>query len=792
MSSPIAVVLAFGGVCAAAALVARWVGRRLGSRETLFFAALTVALLAPGFTSRRTILPVDHAMLLAPWSHTAAGAGPRYNANLNDAITQIAPWTKAVRMAWKEGSLPLRNRWNGAGMALAGNGQSAAWSPFTFLTLPLALAAAFNLLAAAKIFLALAGTSLWLRGLGLGRPAAAFGAVLFGLSFNFANWLLLPPTAVFALFPWALYAIEANATSIADADAAAGSDERLRSSPGRAFALLVAVFAAWPLCGHPESVVLCAGFATAWLAARALLGGLHGVARLTGRIALAAALAIGLTAFLTVPEAVAIRASNRMRFAEAFRHALPSSVVPHGPLIPAGFLTALFPRALGDAIDSPMIPGGVGNFTEMGLGFFGIVGAATALLVLRPGSRRSKAALAFLVPLAAGLAIPTGTWPLYDAAIHLPVLRLMFVLRWFSWASFAGAALAAFEAERLARDLASSFRALREAPTAASPRFAPDPISKAPTAAAIAAVLIGGGIAALGWAAWRHYAPLHAAAGGSASQKHALVSTLAAAAAFVTISIAGSLRRLTTAVAPRIPLFLCAAAAFELGLQDARIYRFGDPARLFPETPLVRFLHSRPAPFRASGDAAVLFPGSNVFAGVEDIRTHDPVEREDYVDFLDRAAGYPPADYFKKIHDWTAPELDLVNLVYLAGEPGQSFPGEKWRRVYDGTDGVVYENADALPRVFAAVRIPPAARHDANGFETSEYRESTNAIAFRTRSDRPVPAVVSVVQDGGWRARDESGREIPTARAAGVLVGLEIPAGEHAIHLRYLPPGFSA
>ncbi|MEP7133255.1 MAG: hypothetical protein ABI914_08810, partial [Acidobacteriota bacterium] len=65
----------------------------------------------------------------------------------------------------------------------------------------------------------------------------------------------------------------------------------------------------------------------------------------------------------------------------------------------------------------------------------------------------------------------------------------------------------------------------------------------------------------------------------------------------------------------------------------------------------------------------------------------------------------------------------------------------------------------------------------------------TNEISFRSRANAAVPAVISVVQDGGWSARDESGTDLSLIRAAGLLVGLELPAGEHTIRLRYRPPG---
>ena len=750
MSSSPALLLCFTALCGAVVLAARWARRALGAPETAFFFFLTLAGFFPGFFSGRTILPADHAMLLAPWSHV--GAGERYNANLNDAVTQMAPWAKAVRMAWKEGSLPLRDRWNGAGMALAANGQSAPFSPFTILMLPFALWAGFTVQAAAKTFLALTGASLWLRELGVSRPAAAFGAVLFALSFTMAPWLLFPHTAVFCLLPWALFGFELSRAS----------DSRIRS---RAWTVLGAVFVTWPLCGHPESVVICAAFTVLWIGARFAAGGFPEGPRVALRTGLVAAAAVGLTAFLTLPEAMAIFASNRVRVAESFRNALPAALAPHLPYWPAGFLTTLFPRTLGDAIDSPMIPGGAGPFPEMALGYFGVAGAALALLLFRPGAGRRKAELALLLPLGLGAAAATGTWPVFEAAIRVPGLRLMFVLRYFSLVALAGPAIAAFEADRLARDVPSRRRAA---------------LSLAASAGALVLVAL--------WT-YRRLAPIHAAAGGLSSQKRALALAVAALAAVAAAGIAAWRR---PALATSLPAALALIAAVELTWQGSRLYRYQPPARLYPDTPMLAFLRSRPGPFRVAGEGAVLFPNSNVFAGLEDVRTHDPVERKDYVDFLDRSAGYPPLDYFKRIRSFDAPALDLLNVRYLAGEPGWKPPGEKWRPVYDAPDGVVFENSLVLPRVFAARQLPPEARAASGIVTVTSYRESTNSASFHARLTEASRVVVSLAQDGGWTARDASGRWIPTSQVEGVLLALDLPAGESDVRLTYLPPGMAA
>src|SRR5215510_5046819 len=144
-----------------ALFIIRWLQRPVPLRVAAVFLLLPVAFCLPGYLGRRTLLPIEHVRIFPPWS-TLASAQSR-NANLNDAATQIAPWAKAVRMAWKEGSLPWRNRWNGCGTPLAANGQSGAFSPFTFLMFLVPLPQAFTLSVSAKLFLALLGTFLWLR-----------------------------------------------------------------------------------------------------------------------------------------------------------------------------------------------------------------------------------------------------------------------------------------------------------------------------------------------------------------------------------------------------------------------------------------------------------------------------------------------------------------------------------------------------------------------------------------------------------------------------------------------------
>lgn len=781
MSTAISLALLYAASAIAIRAAAGLLGRRIPANIFLLHLLLPALFLLPAFTANRTIFPVDHAMSLPPWN--SLPHPPAANPNLNDVSTQMAPWAKAVRMAWKEGSLPWRNRWNACGSPLAANGQSAPFFPLTFLMMALPLANAFNLAAALKLFVALTGTWLWLCELGVYRTAALFGAVAFAFSFTMVPWLLFSLTSVIPLWPWALFAIE-----------------RMREPlfRNRATGALAAVFALELLAGHPESVVLGALFTALWLVSRAVSRDVERPGTLLLRILGAAAVAVGLTAFLLVPQILAIRASNRAVTALDFANRLPVSWAPHAPAWPAGAFTPFLPRALGDAISSPMLPGAAGSFPEMALGHFGVAGWACTLLFFRRGSRRPRSERALLVPLLAGFAAAIAVWPIFEIVSGLPVIRLMLPLRFFTWVAFAGSALAAFEIDRLQKD------------------------AEAGRATAASLLVAAGTVLLIAGVIFARLAPLHAASGALVPQRRALAL---AALALLAVAGAGFAPRFLPGLRLRpvaVSVLLVIVAAGELLWQGRRLYRFGPPAQFYPTTPLVQFLAKYPRPFRILGEGPVLYPGTHVFAGLEDVRSHDPVERRDYVEFLDGACGYDPTAYFKHVADVDCAALDFVNVRFLVAAPGRGEPGQRWRRVYAGKDGTVFENADVLLRVFAPERLRawpagarlrdvagtlswhteallnPDPRPRAGGGDPAvngpvrviDYRESTNSASFRTAAPGGGAVVVaSLVQDGGWTARDETGRKLPMGRANGPFLAVAIPGGDHRIQLRYAPPG---
>lgn len=801
--------------CGLAVLAASaWLGRRLDRRVLAVCWFLPVIFLLPAFTGRWTLLPLDHAQNIAPWNITIVRPWPPRNIFMGDIATQMLPWNKAVRMAWKEGSLPWLDRWNGCGTPLFANGTSAAFSPLLLLSLPLPMVPAFALTGALKIFLCLAGMWLWLRELRLSRTAALFGAVSFSLSLTMTPWIDFPQTAVICLWPWALFGAELL---------------RDRGLSRRAFLLLVLIFTVWPLQGHLESVMLWGVFAALWVGLRWAAGDLPEGRRVAGRLALAVALALGLSAFALLPQLSAILASNRFVLARVPLWARNSSLRPHAPVWDTSLYTSILPRTLGDGITSPMLkefPGGGSSFPEMTAAYFGLVGWAILFLIFRPGSRRSRAELCFFPVALLGWGAAMDLWPIVEIIEQIPALKMMIPMRFLTWTALSGSAVAAFELDRLRKDMEE-----RRRPAKSQGRPA---LGLTVSAAALAAFAVF---------TYFRFRDKHIEAGGLLSQQRALAAALAVLAI---VALAGALAAGLRGAAARrggrlflswrgAAVALTILAAAELLYQGMRLYGPNDPVNLFPSTPLVRWLRQQSGTFRVAGGGKFLFPNSNVFAEVEDVRTHDPVERRDYVEFLDAACGYAPEDYFKVIRDLDAPALDLLNVRYLLAPAGSVSPAPKWKPAYSGPDGTVFENRDTLPRVFVPRtirRVPPTqspglfglrnanaafgaafseivATRDwsaigyvlsgappgtgANGrAEIRDVRETTNTFSFRSSAGSEALAVASVTNDGGWSARDERGRRLEVLHADGPFLAVELPAGEHAVTLTYRPPGLAA
>ena len=106
MAAALAVLILLGGAVLGVAAAARALDRPIPAAVMAGFAILSVSPYPLAYVANRTPLPLDHVAFTPPWS--LAGEAPR-NPYLNDIALQSLPWTEAVRLAWKDGALPLRD-----------------------------------------------------------------------------------------------------------------------------------------------------------------------------------------------------------------------------------------------------------------------------------------------------------------------------------------------------------------------------------------------------------------------------------------------------------------------------------------------------------------------------------------------------------------------------------------------------------------------------------------------------------------------------------------------------------
>ncbi len=739
-------------------------------------ALVALALVLPGFAlvSGRVMAPLDAFYRFAPLDDLPAETQPaqRSAGILSDNQTQFLPWRSAVRHAFAAGEWPLWNPHSQGGDPLAGVAQPAPYFPSQLLSLLLpapdgpAFVAAWTLLSAALAAFLLA------RGLGCREAAALTAAAGWALSSFLMFWL-----------PWAL------AQTVALLPLVVLCTRRLVHAPRLASALALAgALALLLLTGHPESMLHVVAIGAVWglteLAGRR--PALPETARVVGAALGAGALALGLTAFFLLPFADVVlqstehhvrstyltAASKDLPLAEALRQ-LAASFIPFVHGVPG--------LELASGPERRWLPSS--GYVASVLFFPALAG----LFASRLPFRRLLAGLA-LFGLAAGAQIP----PTLDLVGKLPLFSISLNERLVFLVSFALALLAAYGVESwLATDATASARPeLRR--------------RRAALALAPAAALAFG--LALAWPALR-------ASGLSAVFLAERSAWLLAPPLAFALLLRARARPLAAA------LTLVALVAVQRHGELGHLHLSFARQHWAPRVPLLERLPADEEPYRIAAVGAALLPNSAALWGLEDIRGDAALTLRRLVETR-RLLGADGNFSRLLLDSLDSRFLDFLNVRFALAPAGGELPAG-WQEVAREGRTRLVENRRVLARAHlpptvrigsdpvrlgaelaAATRFgqrawiepwAPGARREprtaGNGRGELRIRREGLGYHLTARISAPSWITVSVPAWRGWRAVS-GGRELPLAFANHAYLGIQVPAGDSEIALRYRPRSF--
>ena len=288
------------------------------------------------------ILLAPLGMLYAVWANPGSAA--------EDDVVYVYPLRRMVGQALRQGRWPVTNPLEATGTPLMADPQSAVMFPATWMFAAMLPKLAYSL----SIFLAFSvaggGAYLYLRSLGLVRPAATFGAIAFMFcGFMVGHRVHLPMIQTAGFLPWGLWGIE-----------------RMRRRGFSALPVLAVVFFLAIAAGHWAILTFMALAWAAYLLLRAR--------PLVKALAVSAGAAV-LAAALAAPQIEATLAL----LAQTTRPHIGYATVGENSFFPAAAVLALFPMLMGNTTPNfyPQKWWGVWHLWEM-LGYVGLVTLALA------------------------------------------------------------------------------------------------------------------------------------------------------------------------------------------------------------------------------------------------------------------------------------------------------------------------------------------------------------------------------------------------------------------------------
>lgn len=377
------------------------------------FLAAAVTFFFPAFFLGRVPTAIDIVPTQWPIFRKPGDTGPwlpRNNHMLDIAIV-FEPWYVLGRDALQAGEFPLWNPWNGCGVPLMANTQSAVFYPGTWLVYLLGLRWGLVLLYSLRLLTTGLFTYCYLRTIGSNTVVALLGALGFMFSGSVVGWLYWPLASVFFLLPFSLLVIEKYLI--------------LAYTPSR---FCIAYALGWAIAffgGHPETLLHISVFGVFYSVLRSLALGRKRSFLNFGTLMTAHLMGLALAAVQFLPAIEYLRNSFEwvargtwFPFALNWR-AIIAFFVPdfygNPGNIPVSYYAPFMNRVLG--------PPFVGNYYEYTGGYVGIT-----LLLLGVGGavtlwRKDPYVPFFAVSLLMVGAIVYKAPVLHSAVTHLPLFR---------------------------------------------------------------------------------------------------------------------------------------------------------------------------------------------------------------------------------------------------------------------------------------------------------------------------------------------------------------------------------
>jgi len=734
------------------------------------------------------------AAMLAP---AVAGGGVLAS---GDSLAYYWPIRVLVADLWLSGTPPFWNPYGWGGLPLWASIQAGVLNVgnFPFLVAPPGLA--LNLTLALAYYVAGCGMLAFGRATGLPIPARLAGAIVYmGSGFLLAHMEHVTIVQAGAMLPWLLWAIARHRTS----------------QDGRWAIALAILIGLQVLVGYPQLV-----FQSALVAGPYALWRMRDLAGLAWRRHLAelvagAGLGLALGAIVVLPLAGALAGNSRGD--------IDVEMLVYARFTPQQLSTMLFPYLFG-AMPNAFYGTpywGAGHHFADAFGYAGLGGLMLGVVAFV--SRRTRSEAAFWTVLAAIAAVlATAPRPVFEVISLIPVISAMrspgrhifevdvaiAVLAGLGVATLLAAEPA--RARRLAAigagSIGAALGALAIAIALLGPAYARRAQPYMPLDVDLAAVLnlahpacwvpLATGVATA--------AALCLAATRRGRWSQGLLLAVLAADLWHVGQFAG-FRMLVVPDLPRGDAWLADA--------QARVYAVSDHPFPYRDGPLVARLH---------------LPDTNLLRHERHLGGAESIVPDRTLRLLGNLSVYgwaPDGRVFGLPNhglDVFATRQVRVPVASLAVGPGWpvAFPSERWSRLADADGLAVFENLRARPRAWRPTglrhlrpshldlvmtgdasfdpgavalldAVAGASNVDATGLAPGPATLTTpdvNHIAVETDGAGPGYVVISEGYDRGWGATVD-GEPAAIERVDGLVMGVHVPAGRHAIALAYEPPG---